>query len=123
VNKTASAILAVSLFVSMASASAQETPSPTPAAAPEPAPAAQAAPAQTTQLQGADGPVTVNWGQPSVVPNAADYRVGIADLDKNGDGVLRRAEVPATHALSSEFSLVDRNRDGRITAAELADWR
>jgi hypothetical protein len=122
-NNTASIIFVASLFVFAASATAQETPSPTPAAAPEPAPAAQAAPAQTTQLQSAEGPVTVNWGQPSGVPNAADYRVKIADLDKNGDGLLRRAEVPATHALSSEFSLVDRNRDGRITAAELANWR
>ena len=58
-----------------------------------------------------------------IPPNAADYRVSIADLDRNGDGVLRRDEVPESHALSSEFKLVDGNHDGRITAEELAAWR
>lgn len=74
-------------------------------------------------LQEPSGPVTVTWGQPGTLPNAADYQVKIADLDRNGDGVLTRAEVPPDHALSSEFKLVDRNRDGRITATELQNWR
>ena len=68
-------------------------------------------------------PVTVNWGQPSIVPNVADYQVTVADLDRNADKVITRSEVPATHPLSSEFKLVDRNRDGRITEQELAYWR
>ena len=79
--------------------------------------------AKSTVLQGQEVPVTVNWGQPSIVPNVADYQITIADLDKNADKVITRSEVPATHALSSEFKLVDRNRDGRITEQELANWR
>ena len=79
--------------------------------------------AQSTVLQGHEVPVTVNWGQPSSVPNVADYQITIADLDRNGDRQITRGEVPATHALSSEFKLVDRNRDGRITEQELANWR
>ncbi|MGX5730628.1 hypothetical protein ACWKWK_08845 [Pseudoxanthomonas beigongshangi] len=78
---------------------------------------------QSRQLQEQSGPVTVRWGQPEALPNAADYRVTIGDLDRNGDGVLTRDEVPEGHALSSEFKLVDSNRDGRITAQELAAWR
>ena len=85
--------------------------------------AAASSQAQSTVLQGHEVPVTVNWGQPSTVPNVADYQVTVADLDKNGDKMITRSEVPATHALSSEFKLVDRNRDGRITEQELAGWR
>ncbi len=78
---------------------------------------------QSRQLQEQSGPVTVRWGQPATLPNAADYRVTIGDLDRNQDGVLTRDEVPESHALASEFKLVDRNHDGRITAEELAAWR
>lgn len=74
------------------------------------------------QFQADTGPVTVTWGQPDTLPNASDYAVRIADLDRNGDGRLSRSEVPASHALSSEFKLVDRNHDGYITEAELAAW-
>ncbi|MEJ1096942.1 MULTISPECIES: hypothetical protein [unclassified Pseudoxanthomonas] len=78
---------------------------------------------RSVTLQESSGPVTVTWGQPRTLPNAADYQAKVADLDRNGDGVLTRAEVPPEHALSSEFKLVDRNHDGRITAAELQNWR
>ncbi len=88
-----------------------------------PMPATPPAQDRSTQIQSEGGPVTVTWGQPAAVPNASDYQVTITALDKNGDGVLTRGEVPATHALSSEFKRVDRNRDGRITEAELAAWR
>lgn len=77
----------------------------------------------SVQLQDPRGPVTLTWGQPQTVPNISDYRVRVADLDANGDGVLTRDEVPESHALSSEFRLVDRNRDGRITPEELENWR
>ncbi|KRG71460.1 hypothetical protein [Pseudoxanthomonas dokdonensis] len=77
---------------------------------------------QSTQLQGENGPVTVRWGQSATLPNAADYRVSVSDLDNNGDGVISTSEVPPGHALASEFKLVDVNHDGRITAAELANW-
>lgn len=79
--------------------------------------------AQSTMIQSQGAPVTVNWGQPSTLPNASDYQVKIADLDRNGDNSISRSEVPVTHALNAEFKLVDRNRDGRITAQELASWR
>ncbi|WP_454829457.1 hypothetical protein [Pseudoxanthomonas wuyuanensis] len=78
---------------------------------------------RSVQLQDPGGPVTLTWGQPQTVPNISDYRVRIVDLDANGDGVLTRDEVPESHALSSEFKLVDSNRDGRITAEELENWR
>ena len=81
--------------------------------------------AKTAQIQGdaAASPVTVNYGQPAALSNARDYQATVADLDKNGDGVITRDEVPESHALSSEFKLVDANHDGRITAAELAAWK
>ena len=78
---------------------------------------------RSVTLQEASGPVTVTWGQPQALANAADYQAKVADLDRNGDGVLTRAEVPPDHALSSEFKLVDRNHDGRITPTELQNWR
>lgn len=77
----------------------------------------------STQLQAASGPVTLTWGQSRGLPNAADYQATVADLDTNGDGTLTRAEVPERHALHSEFKLVDANHDGRITQAELSNWR
>lgn len=78
---------------------------------------------RTMTMQTPQGPVTVQWGQPATVPNAADYRASIEQLDANGDGVVAKEEVPEGHALSSEFRLVDRNRDGRITAEELSHWQ
>lgn len=78
---------------------------------------------ESTQIQASTGPVTVTSSQSPTLPNASDYAVQISDLDKNGDGQLSRREIPATHALSSEFRLVDRNHNGYITATELADWK
>ena len=78
---------------------------------------------ESTQIQASTGPVTVTSSQSSELPNAADYAVRIEDLDTNGDHRLSRREIPARHALSSEFHLVDRNHDGYITATELANWK
>ncbi|SEL72705.1 EF hand [Pseudoxanthomonas sp. GM95] len=78
---------------------------------------------RTVTMQTPQGPVTVNWGQENTLANASDYKVTIQQLDKNGDGVLTRDEVPENHALSSEFRLVDKNHDGKITAEELANWQ
>ena len=88
---------------------------------------ASAALAQTrtgpaVQFEAASGPVTVVSVQPPL-PNADHYRIRIADLDRNGDGYIQRDEVPEGHALASEFKLVDRNRDGKISAEELANWK
>ena len=73
-------------------------------------------------FEASTGPVTVKSVQPPLA-NASDYDATVAQLDKNGDGVVVRAEVPADHALASEFRLVDTDRNGRITDAELANWK
>lgn len=78
---------------------------------------------RTMTMQTPQGPVTVQWGQPATLPNAADYKATVEQLDANGDGVITRDEVPEQHALASEFRLVDRNHDGRITAEELSHWQ
>lgn len=83
---------------------------------------AQASTGAQVRFEAETGPVTVTSVQPPIA-NAADYRVTVADLDRNGDGYLVRAEIPAGHALASEFRLVDTNRDGRITQAELSNWK
>ena len=73
-------------------------------------------------FEASTGPVTVQSVQPPLA-NASDYDATVAQLDKDGDGVVVRAEVPAGHALASEFRLVDTDRNGRITDAELANWK
>ena len=70
----------------------------------------------------ATGPVTVQSIQPPI-PNSDDYQATVAQLDRNNDGVVVRSEVPADHALASEFRLVDTDRNGRITEAELSNWK
>jgi hypothetical protein len=46
-----------------------------------------------------------------------------SDFDRNGDGRLTRAEIPADHALQYEFHVADRNNDHYLSAEELAPWR
>ncbi len=75
-----------------------------------------------TQFDADSGPVTVNSVQPPI-PNASDYATPFATLDTNGDGRISKAEVPANHALSFEFKLVDTNRNGWISEEELAGWK
>lgn len=74
------------------------------------------------EFEATTGPVTVVSVQPAL-PNADDYAATVVQLDRNGDGVVVRSEVPPDHALASEFGLVDRNRDGRITDGELSNWK
>jgi hypothetical protein len=83
---------------------------------------AQVTPTTQVQFEATTGPVTVQSVQPPI-PNADDYRATVTQLDGNGDGVVTRAEVPADHALASEFRLVDTDRNGRITDTELANWK
>jgi len=104
----------ISLFLATSSAASVPTPVPPPS---------ESMPTRTVTFEATTGPVTVHSGPAIALPNAADYQVRIGDLDRNGDGRLSRAEVPASHALASEFKLVDRNHDGRITATELQNWR
>ncbi len=80
-------------------------------------------PTGTAQIEASTGPVTVRSGPTMTLPNAADYQVTFEQLDANRDGRVTRAEVPATHALASEFKLVDRNHNGSISPQELASWR
>lgn len=68
------------------------------------------------------GPVTVVSVQPPLA-NADDYRATVAQLDRNGDGFVTRQEVPLSHALAFEFELVDTDRNGRVTQAELSNWK
>ena len=74
------------------------------------------------EFEAENRPVTVVSVQPPLA-NADHYRITIDDLDSDGDGYIQRDEVPSGHALESEFHLVDRNRDGRISAEELANWK
>jgi hypothetical protein len=78
---------------------------------------------ERVQFQASTGPVTVVSTLPEELPNTADYQVKVANFDRNGDRQISRSEVPLGHALASEFRLVDRNRNGRITETELANWR
>jgi hypothetical protein len=83
---------------------------------------AQVTPTSEVQFEATTGPVTVKSIQPPI-PNMGDYQATVAQLDGNGDGVVVRSEVPADHALASEFKLVDTDRNGRITDAELSSWK
>jgi hypothetical protein len=83
---------------------------------------AQVTPTGEVQFEATTGPVTVKSVQPPI-PNMDDYQATVAQLDQNGDGVVVRSEVPADHALASEFKLVDTDRNGRITDAELSSWK
>ncbi|MGH8026780.1 MAG: hypothetical protein ACREO0_08630, partial [Pseudoxanthomonas sp.] len=66
--------------------------------------AQQSALPNASQLQTPTGPVTVRWGQPAQL-DLSKYRAQIAALDKNGDGVLSRDELPAGHELEGKFKL------------------
>ncbi len=80
---------------------------------------------ESVQIEATSGPIRVTSSQPEVLANASDYKVNIGGLDANGDGELSRREIPASHALTHEFHLVDINHNGFITDAELqkANWR
>ena len=52
------------------------------------------------------------------VASPVDFRV----LDVNGDGFISVDEGAANATLSSRFSAIDRNADGRVTRLELLDW-
>ena len=43
---------------------------------------------------------------------------GFEDLDKDKDGFVAKAEVPAEHSLSLEFATADSNRDSRLDRIE-----
>lgn len=76
---------------------------------------------RTTQLQTPQGPVTVRWGQPAQ-PDLSPFRSRIAGMDKDGDGMLSPQEAATDVALGRQFKLIDQDRDGKISARELANW-
>jgi len=43
-----------------------------------------------------------------------------ATLDKNKDGKVSKAEIPAKHPLAAHFSMLDANKDGSLSQAEFA---
>lgn len=43
-----------------------------------------------------------------------------AALDKNKDGRLSKAEIPAKHAVAPHFGMLDANKDGNLSPAEYA---
>lgn len=78
--------------------------------------------AQQTWIHDHDGtPVLVTWGQ-GELPNRADFNQPFERLDRNGDGRLKKSELPAGHALRFEWKLVDTNGDGVITRREYQRW-
>lgn len=83
--------------------------------------AQEAALPHTTQLQTAQGPVTVRWGQPAQ-SGLAPFQSQIASMDKDGDGMLSPQEAAMDAALSRQFKLIDQDRDGKISVRELANW-
>jgi Ca2+-binding EF-hand superfamily protein len=49
----------------------------------------------------------------------ASYRSAFMLYDANGDGVLTREEALGSNLLLGQFAEMDRDRDGRVTQAEL----
>ena len=45
------------------------------------------------------------------------------DADRDGDGVLSRSEARTLRGVWQKFELIDTNQDGRISRAELAQYR
>lgn len=46
-----------------------------------------------------------------------------AQLDRNSDGTLDRAEAAGTPKLSEHFERIDRDRDGRLAQQEMREFR
>ncbi len=51
-----------------------------------------------------------------VTPAQKEFRA----LDKNKDGKLTKAEMPANHPMAAHFAMMDYNRDGLLSEAEYA---
>src|SRR5262245_14814518 len=57
--------------------------------------------------------------QTSTTDNAADNQwPDFATLDKNGDGSISKDEAKAQSLLASRFQEIDRDADGKLSAAE-----
>ncbi len=49
---------------------------------------------------------------------ADDQKVTFESLDKNSDGFVERADIPADHDLANLFASYDMDRDNRLSATE-----
>ena len=49
-----------------------------------------------------------------ITPAQKEFRV----LDKNQDGKLSKAEMPAKHPMAAHFAMMDTNKDGMLSEAE-----
>ena len=53
---------------------------------------------------------------------SSNYKIDFTATDKNGDGVVTRAEVDHNPDLQREFHVVDLDNNGQLTRVELQDW-
>jgi len=68
----------------------------------------------------AAGAATAQQAPPEFVQRLqASYRDAFAQYDANRDGVLTREEALGSNLLLGQFAEMDRDRDGRVTQAEL----
>ncbi|MGJ4802387.1 EF-hand domain-containing protein [Luteimonas sp. SDU82] len=67
--------------------------------------------------------VAMAGGTAAAQPADAAQRGAKATLDRNGDGVIDRAEAAAFPRLAERFDRLDRNGDGRLDASERPQHR
>jgi hypothetical protein len=79
-----------------------------------------AAETRTKTIEGPEGTLIVNWGQPPPLPDQG--RPVFAELDTNNDGQLTLQETEPHRLLNSDFIYADANRNGVISKAELDRW-
>lgn len=64
-----------------------------------------------------NGASVVTWGSSRILPNWHEYRTPFYDMAR-GKNYYTKQDLPAGHALLSEFHFADTNRDGKITKQE-----
>lgn len=61
-----------------------------------------------------------NQAAPSAANQPASADAEFVKLDKDKDGSVARAELPAKHALVPHFDMADQNKDGKLDKKEFA---
>jgi len=82
--------------------------------------AAATSPAGTESAASLSGLQPAAAAQPRRAGHIADR---FRDADRDGDGALSRSEARALRGVWQKFELIDANQDGRISRAELAQYR
>lgn len=77
-------------------------------------------PASTESAASLSGLQPAAAAQPRRASHIADR---FRDADRDGDGTLSRSEARALRGVWQKFELIDANQDGRISRAELAQYR